>query len=372
MSAKFAAISRGSRRALATVGIAIGFSALPWIPPGSPLALAKQHEQPQTAPTCATCHAGVANSFKSAPMRHAMEPDGANPLLMAHPDITAQLGAYTYGVQTRDGHSTYTVSDGRDTLTLPIHWIFGQHTQTWVLEKDGHYYESLVSFFPRENTLATTPGDQGITPHTLEQAMGRKLPIWETRVCFDCHASGVGDKLDTAKITPGLECEHCHNGAQQHMVDAANDNFKTLPKSLKHLDAEQISNFCGQCHRTFDNVMRNRWHGPAFVRFQPYRIELSKCFVGNDPRISCLACHNPHQQLNHSAAYYDSKCLACHGEAKVASGTAAGPGSVAKICPVAKANCTSCHMPKIELPGGHAQFTDHFIRVVKPGEAYPE
>jgi hypothetical protein len=29
-------------------------------------------------------------------------------------------------------------------------------------------------------------------------------------------------------------------------------------------------------------------------------------------------------------------------------------------------------MPKVELPGGHAQFTDHFIRVVHAGEAYPD
>ena len=140
-----------------------------------------------------------------------------------------------------------------------------------------------------------------------------------------------------------------------------------MPKSLKHLNAEEISSFCGQCHRTFDTVMRNRWHGPAFVRFQPYRMALSKCFVGNDPRISCVACHNPHQPLNHDAAYYDGKCLACHSEAK---GSATAP--MAKVCPAAKNNCTSCHMPKIELPGGHAQFTDHFIRVVKPGEGYPE
>ena len=342
--------------------------------PGSRLASAEQqHEKPSSAPlTCSTCHAGVAKSFRNAPMRHAMEPDGANPLLIAHPDITAQLGAYTYKVQTRDGHSTYSVSDGTNTLTLPIRWIFGQHTQTWVLEKDGHFYESLVSYFPRDNTLATTPGDQRITPRTLEEAMGRRLPIWETRVCFDCHASGVGEKLEVSKITPGLTCEHCHAGAQQHMSDAENDNFKTLPKSLKRLDAEQISNFCGQCHRTFDTVMRNRWHGPAFVRFQPYRIALSKCFIGNDSRISCLACHNPHQQLNHIAAYYDAKCLACHGEAKVASGTSPAAVRMSKQCPVAKGNCTSCHMPKIELPGGHAQFADHFIRVVKPDEGYPE
>ena len=304
-------------------------------------------------------------------MRHAMEPQGRNPALESHPDLSVAVGAYTYKVQTKDGRSTYTVSDGTDSLTLPVHWIFGQNSQTWVLEKDGHYYESLVSFFPRTNGLAITPGDQRITPRNLTEAMGRQLPLWETRTCFNCHGSGVtsNQKLDPAKVIPGLECEHCHAGAQQHMADAAQDNFKTLPASLKKLDAEQVSNFCGQCHRTWDTVMRNKWHGPAFVRFQPYRLENSKCFIGNDPRISCLACHNPHQPLNHSTSYYDAKCLACHAETKTAS---AAPVAAARTCPVAKANCTSCHMPKVELPGGNAQFTDHYIRIVKPGESYPD
>jgi hypothetical protein len=367
VSAKSAATSPTSFWPLFSTVALVAVGVLPCVL-FAPSGISAQQKQNDPAPvTCAICHAGVAKTFRTAPMRHAMEPDGANPLLAAHPDLTVKLGAYTYTVQTRGGHSTYSVTDGTDTLTLPIRWIFGQHTQTWVLEKDGHFYESLVSYFPRENTLATTPGDQRITPHTIEEAMGRRLPIWETRVCFDCHATGVGKKLDVSKITPGLECEHCHAGSQQHMADAARDNFKTLPPSLKHLDAEQISNFCGQCHRTFDTVMRNRWHGPAFVRFQPYRMALSKCFVGSDPRISCIACHNPHQTLNHSAAYYDSKCLACHGETK-----ATPAAHDAKICPVAKSNCASCHMPKIELPGGHAQFTDHFIRIVKAGETYPQ
>jgi hypothetical protein len=318
-----------------------------------------QHAKSKAPVTCATCHNGVATSYATAPMRHAMEPQGANPALAAH----------TYRVQTKDGQSTYSVSDGTDTLTLPIHWIFGQHSQTWVLEKDGHYYESLVSYFPRANGLAITPGDQKITPHNLTEAMGRQLPIWETRTCFNCHGSGVtaDEKLAPARVTPGLDCERCHVGAQQHMADAAQDNFKSLPKSLKRLDGEQVSDFCGQCHRTWDTVMRNKWHGPAFVRFQPYRLENSKCFIGNDPRISCLACHNPHQPVNHNVASYDAKCLACHGDAKPAPSA-----TVAKTCPVAKSNCTSCHMPKVELPGGHAQFTDHYIRVVHAGETYPE
>ena len=215
-----------------------------------------------------------------------MEPQGANPVLATHTDLSTQIGQYSYRIQTRDGQSTYTVSDATGTLTLPIHWMFGQHSQTWVLEKDGHYYESYVSYFPRANGLAITPGDQKITPHNLTEAMGRQLPLWETRTCFNCHGTGVapGEKLVHAHVIPGLNCERCHAGSQQHMNDAVEDNFKTLPKSLKHLDSEQISDFCGQCHRTLDAVIRNKWHGPAFVRFQPYRLEISKCFIGNDPR----------------------------------------------------------------------------------------
>lgn len=323
------------------------------------------------AVTCATCHAGVTANYAHAPMRHAMEAGGANPVLDKHPNLTTQVGGYSYTVQTKDGQSTYSVTNGTETLTLPIKWMFGTHSQTWVLEKDGHLYESYVTYFARGEQLGVTPGDQRITPHNLTEAMGRKLPIWETEECFKCHASGAveGAKLTLDTLRPGLDCERCHVGAQQHMADAVNDNFKTLPKSLKKMDAENVSNLCGSCHRTWDTVMRNHWQGPAFVRFQPYRLEHSRCFIGNDARISCLACHDPHQGVDHNDAIYDAKCLACHGAAKVVAVAAA---VTPKICPVSKDKCVSCHMPKVELPGGQAVFTDHFIRVVKAGEAYPD
>jgi hypothetical protein len=28
-------------------------------------------------------------------------------------------------------------------------------------------------------------------------------------------------------------------------------------------------------------------------------------------------------------------------------------------------------MPKLELPGAHHKFSDHRIRILKPGESYP-
>jgi CxxC motif-containing protein (DUF1111 family) len=103
------------------------------------------------------------------------------------------------------------------------------------------------------------------------------------------------------------------------------------------------------------------------VRFQPYRLTNSKCYEGTDPRISCVACHDPHQDVVREDSTYDPKCLACHAAASHAASSAVS----AKSCPVAKENCVSCHMPKVTLPNGHMTFTDHEIRVVRPGDGYP-
>jgi hypothetical protein len=328
-----------------------------------------QTKKPAAAVTCATCHVGAATSYLHAPMRHALEIPGANPALDTHPNLTVQMGTYTYTVLTKDGKSTYSVTDGKDTMTLPIRWPFGQHSQTWVLEKDGNMYEGLVSYFHEIGGLGTTPGDNKLTPHNLTEAMGRKLDQSEINVCFNCHATNSveGAKLTLDKLTPGLDCERCHTGSEQHGSDAARDNFSTVPRKLRTMDAQDAANFCGQCHRTWDTVVRNRWKGIMDVRFQPYRLENSKCFTGTDRRISCLACHDPHQQVNHDPAYYDAKCMACHGEAKTSPTAIAG----IKTCPVAKSDCASCHMPKLELPGVHSKFTDHLIRIVRAGDPYP-
>jgi hypothetical protein len=85
----------------------------------------------------------------------------------------------------------------------------------------------------------------------------------------------------------------------------------------------------------------------------------------DDTRISCDACHNPHRQVDKVAAAYDANCQACHA-------AGAGGKAGAKICAVGTKDCTSCHMPKIELPGSHHMFTDHDIRVVAKNETYPE
>jgi hypothetical protein len=101
---------------------------------------------------------------------------------------------------------------------------------------------------------------------------------------------------------------------------------------------------------------------------QFYRLTNSRCYDTEDRRISCTACHDVHGNLSTDTALYDSRCETCHSLA----GNAGRGSRQAKLCPVSSKDCISCHMPKVELPGMHHLFTDHEIRIVRKGDAYPE
>jgi Zn finger protein HypA/HybF involved in hydrogenase expression len=310
-------------------------------------------------------------------MAHAMESPADNLDLQTHPNLEVQKGAYHYRIQQHGESEAYSVTDGVNTISVPIEWPFGRNSQTYVLRYNGQLYESLVSYYPGAHGLDTTIGDQSIEPKTLGQAMGRQISTTEARSCFGCHSTGsiVERKLKLDAVTPGLRCERCHENADRHMEAISRGKLDSLPRKLTHLSSEDMSSFCGQCHRTWQTVVTNRWMGVINVRFQPYRLATSKCFDGVDERISCVACHNPHADVVKESRFYDTKCRACHSAAaKPSAGLIASKGPDAKMpaCPVAKENCTICHMPQVDLPGAHRTFTDHNIRIVKANASYPE
>ena len=321
---------------------------------------------------CVSCHRERSETQPQTPMGRAMALTGANPVLQNNPKLTVRKGPYSYTVETHGAESNYSVTDGTRTITVPIHWNFGAGAQTWMLEYNGRRYESAVSFYPSIPGLDFTTGDEDLKPQTLEEAIGREIFTPEMKVCFGCHTSNSlsNGKLTLDSMRPGVACEHCHTGSTAHVTDAVNGDYDSAPRDLRKLSSEDISNFCGQCHRSWETVVRNHWRGELTVRFQPYRLANSKCFDGADPRISCIACHDPHVDVVRNDSSYDPKCLACHSGAAPtsASGAASKP---APACPTAKSDCVSCHMPKVKLPNGHLTFTDHQIRIVKAGEKFP-
>ena len=330
--------------------------------------------------TCGRCHIAQTQSQPRTSMAHALQLPSDDALFKTHSRLTFRESPYSFTVERQGDQILYSVTNGSETISLPIRYVFGVGAQTFVLERDGQLYESYVSYYPSIDGLDITMGDQQIHPTTVAQAMGRLLPSDQSTACFGCHASGavVGGQLKLASLTPGLTCEHCHSGTREHFQAISNGTIQAIPPKLGRISPEELSDFCGQCHRTWETVVRNRWRGEVNARFQPYRLANSKCFDGVDRRMSCIACHDPHQEISREKKAYDAKCLACHSSgAKPSAGMIAShPKQPAnktamRMCPVSQSDCVGCHMPKVQLPGSHMSFTDHDIRIYHAGDPYP-
>jgi hypothetical protein len=320
----------------------------------------------QARQPCASCHTTQANAQPQTSMAHAMELPAECTILKEHPILTFQEGKYSYRIERKGQQSIYTVTDGSETLNAPIGWAFGlgDAGQTYVFEKDGTLYESRVSFYRSINGLDLTMGASNLKPANLIQAAGRSIGHAEKLLCFGCHSTNLVQhgEPDLQSLTPGVQCERCHGDATNHLAGVKSGNTTLAHmKSLRKMSAEDTSNFCGQCHRTWDEIASSGALGISNIRFQPYRLTNSKCYDSEDARIACTTCHDPHQEVNRTDANYDTRCQACH----------AGGKPTARACKVAKENCVSCHMPKLELPGSHYKFTDHNIRVQRANASYP-
>lgn len=318
---------------------------------------------------CRQCHTQT-ETQPATPMGQALEIPAHSRILSSQTRMLFKQGPFTYTI-TREGEKNiYSVSDGKETLSAPILYAFGQGKagQTYVFEVQGKLHESRVSFYNEINGLDLTLGATREVPQTLAEAIGRPMSSIDAKDCFSCHATAaVSDaKLQLDKMTLGVTCEGCHGPGEKHL--AAMKSRDTANRQIVnpgHFNADGQTEFCGSCHRTWSQVQLMRIRGVANVRFQPYRIFGSKCYNLEDKRIGCVACHNPHEQIKQVAAFYDSKCMACH------NANAKGVTRVVQ-CRVGKENCAACHMPKYELSGSHFKFTDHRIRIVKPNEAYPD
>lgn len=300
-------------------------------------------------------------------MANALQPVATCDILIRHPRLTFREGPFTSEIVRNGNRSILTVSNGDRKLALPMLWAFGVGSvgQTYVFEFQGSLFESRVSYFNALGALDLTMGAPPKLPSSLEEAAGQRMDKNTARDCFACHSMGAVRQtaLHLEDMSPGVGCESCHDSGVHHaaaMRPGGRADVESGVPRLSRLSSEAISDLCGVCHRTWSQILMNGPRGVNNVRFQPYRLTNSKCYDATDRRIGCTACHDPHSRPVHDAGFYDSKCTACH--------TGVVP---TRNCPTATSNCVTCHMPRIELPGSHAAFTDHQIRIVRAGDPYP-
>jgi hypothetical protein len=322
---------------------------------------------------CAQCHASLTAKRLANPMSRALTPVDSCEILKTHPRLHFRNGAYDYQIVREGNRSIYTITDGSSSISEPILYCFGQGKagQTYVFQHRGLFYESRVSYYQEIQGLDFTILHPRSVPESLEEGLGRPMTMEAAQGCFACHSTAAvkAARLQLDHLMPGVTCEGCHGPGEKHVVaiKAGSKNLQIFNPAK--LDADELSQeVCGACHVSFEKaLLMPKQGGMNNLRYQPYRIFNSRGHSG-DARISCVACHDPHDRLAEDAAFYDSKCLACHLTSRNQVKTAARS---APACPVSKQQCTTCHMPKIELPGGHAKFTDHWIRIVRPGQPVP-
>lgn len=325
---------------------------------------------------CARCHPKIVATQLDTPMARAASMAGDSTALSGHERLSQQAGPYTFTISKEEAARTYTVSDGANSISEPLGWAFGvgNKGQTYVYQRNGAYYESRMSFFKSLQNLDLTPGHSPKTPQNLDQALGRLIPPDTLRRCFGCHttASTTRAGFNPSRLILGVDCEACHGPGAKHvelMDDEKNAEGRQAIFDPGNLGPVAQVDFCGACHRTWYDISVTGLKGAEDVRFQPYRLEGSRCWGDGDARLTCVACHDPHKPLNHDPASYDEKCLACHASSRSQKPTHDHPG---KACPVAAKNCVSCHMPRVDFPSMHAPFTDHRIRIARANSPYPD
>ena len=315
------------------------------------------------------------------------EPDGshlgaasASTVLSQHLGDIYHYGPYTYSPQKTGDNVTTAVTDGPQTRTAPLEWAFGSGDvgQSYLWQQDGAFRESRFNYFATLHGFAATPGRLHGAPTSIDIDLGRPLEDFEARTCFACHTTTMSPStpIDVRSIVPGVSCESCHGPGAAHIAaveaNAANPakNWERRIVNSGKMSPAQSVDFCGACHSTPWDVRLMGAVGLATVRFPAYRLEKSRCWGGSgDARVTCIACHDPHQPIARETASYDHACLACHQQKGAPQQVANHPGAA---CPIAASKCTSCHMPRYELPEMHYKFTDHMIRIARTNAPFPD
>jgi len=382
---------------------------------------------------CAKCHEQIAATQQTTPMAHASTPAPKSDILKSHTHLSALRSDFHYDLAVSGETVNFSVTEGLDSLSAPLLYAFGlgHKGQTYIYERDSQFYESRLSFYKTLQSLDLTTGHDPRAPDDLKSAMGRWMAPAEAQRCFGCHttASTTSNHFDISALTPGVTCEACHGPGARHVADMKAGNIDAGRRAIlnpRALDPVASVDFCGACHRSWSDVMLNGTSGVITARFQPYRLESSKCWRKGDVRLTCVTCHNPHENLVNDPSAYDQKCLACHQKratqdslntidpapAKLGTRTVAEDQGThefletkrvrsflnagreisesalvdenssdqkahrsvrfAAACPVETKNCVTCHMPQVEIPSIHAPFTDHNIRIVRPEQPYPD
>ena len=178
------------------------------------------------ADKCAQCHKKQAEAFHETGMARALEPAAQGGILSSHKKLEFAQGGFKYSIEREGDTSWYRVHNDREELKSKIGWAFGLGAagQTYLLERNGKWYEGRVSYYKDTDSLDLTVGARPEPPRSLDEALGRELSMKGAWECFNCHTTGamIAGELKPELLTPGIQCARCHVNADAHQAGFEN------------------------------------------------------------------------------------------------------------------------------------------------------
>ena len=356
---------------------------------------------------CAGCHAKIYQSYTTTAMGRSMD-RASSPRQLDSLSFTASVFAEKlnrhYDVY-RQGQNVFESeyelgADRREVFrtTHKLEYVIGSGVNgyTYIVQRGDHLFQAPLSYYSRQQAWDLSPGYESAD-------YGFNRPV--AAACIYCHSGQpqpVPDREGMFANPPFRElaigCENCHGPGALHVAEQSQPNSSspkpnhTIVNPAK-LPARLAEDVCMNCHQGGDTKIV--LPGKSYAGFRPgiplrdtvailrvppkrddpresdllehhFSMQLSKCFLASDGRLSCLTCHKIHSmpQPAEAGAFYRSRCLSCHA---------------ASACKLTKAerrqnddHCTDCHMPKRDVRLiAHSALTNHRI-VARAGEPLPE
>jgi Tfp pilus assembly protein PilF len=361
---------------------------------------------------CSKCHSDIYRRFSRTSMGHSMSP--VTPSFLESTTTSASFSQQRlkrrFEVYLQDGNLLQSESgigsDGKESFRSAhqIEWIIGAGVNGYgaILQTDGYLFQAPLSYYSQPMKWGPSPGYELID-------LGFNRPI--TPGCVFCHSgrpnpvAGTNGRFERAPFSElAIGCENCHGPGAVHLRSMSGASSATR-KNPAHLDIGIVNparltpyladNICMACHQTGDaRVLKP---GKTYKDFRPghplddtlsilmvpptpelpptvdhvehyYSMSLSKCYRASQGRLSCITCHDPHDEPSReeAPAYFRGKCLACHTSQScklpIETRTQNKPAN----------DCIGCHMPKRDIQViSHSSATNHRI-VATPGEPYPD
>jgi len=336
---------------------------------------------------CAGCHSGIYRKYVRTAMGRSITRPSAV-LLDTTVQVRSESLSRDFRVYRENGELYQSESEKKDSKIVfetahKLEYAIGSGVNgiSFAIRRGSHLFQAPLSYYARTRQW-------GLSPCFEESGEGFNRPIYDA--CIACHAGRSQavprrDGLfgDPPFVEMAIGCENCHGPGQLHIQERGRGS-RTLPDTSivnpARLPPRLAEDICMECHQAGD--ARVLLPGREYGSFRPSAplvrtvaivglpntgrdadllehhtsMKLSKCYQATNGKLSCLTCHDPHEQPDpiRASVYFRAKCLGCHGETSCKL----------SLRSRRKDDCIGCHMPKRDLEKiSHSALTNHRIPV---------